>query len=283
MKGAFSVKVRNTLAYFLLNILTLGIYGLVVHCKMGNEINALCQGDEKKQMHYFLAFLLGCITFGIYPHVWLYQAVNRLEDNAYRYRVQVPHSASETILWGTLGTFLLGIGIPIMTIFFIDDVNQYAKYAEGIQPLPYTSNLEERNWMMCHPEKYLSGGNLDATEDSDHKGDFQEFPQGTILCLAGQYKGQSLLIEDGQKITIGRNPQLCDLILDSQYSNISGKHAVIQFLAQKNQYVITDCSTNGTSVHFGGKDFFLEKDKPTPFPRGVEVCLVNKENLFVLK
>lgn len=277
------MKVRNTLVYFLLNVLTLGIYGLVVQCKMGNEINEFCQGDGKKQMHYFLAFLLGCITFGIYPYVWLYQAVSRMEDNAYRYRVQLPHNASETILWGTLGTLLLGIGIPVMTIFFIDDVNQYAKYAIGVRPLPYTPNFEERNWMMSNPEKYMSGGSSGTNADSDNKKDSQESAQGIILCLAGQYKGQSLPMEDGQTITIGRNPKLCDLVLDNQYSNISGKHVVIQYLASQNQYVVTDCSTNGTSVHFGGKDFFLEKDKPTPFPRGVEVCLVNKENLFVLK
>lgn len=273
------MKVRNTFVYFLLNVLTLGIYGIVVHCKIGNDINTLCSGDGKKQMHYLLALLLGIITFGIYLYVWIYQAIQRLEDNMYRYRVQVPHSASETILWGTLGTLLFGFGIPIMMVYFISDVNQFAQYGAGVQPLPYTPNLEERNLMLINQNKNLQG------EQSNSKGGQENFvpSKGEILCLNGQYKGQSLPLEDGQIITIGRNPQLCDLILDNRYSNISGKHVMIQYLANKNQYVITDCSTNGTSVHFGGKDFFLEKNKPTPFPRGVEVCLVNKDNLFVLK
>jgi len=120
------VKHRNIFLFILFNILTLGIYGLVVMCIIGDEINMVCEGDGKKQMHYLLALLLGIITFGIFILVWYYKAIERLRDNAYRYNIAaINTSGAEYIIWTLLGSFIV-VGPLIATIKFLGAVNLYA-------------------------------------------------------------------------------------------------------------------------------------------------------------
>lgn len=62
------INKRSLPIYVLLNCLTLGIYGALDAQKMGNEINALCKGDnEKPCMSYMMAVLIR----GIAPIVGL--------------------------------------------------------------------------------------------------------------------------------------------------------------------------------------------------------------------
>ena len=139
------IKNRSLGVVILLSLFTFGIYPIVLFCKGGKEVNMICEGDGKNNMHYLLAGLLGIVTLGIYPIVWACKAMNRLQDNAYRYgpSVHVPNSGGSFVLWTYLGSFI-GVG-PIVAIYkFAEDLNCFAGVYGNIAPLPYTTNQVER-------------------------------------------------------------------------------------------------------------------------------------------
>ena len=57
--------------FFLLNIVTFNIYGIYIWSKLGSDHNKMAEKVRAKTlMPYIVAFLLGCITFGIVPLIW---------------------------------------------------------------------------------------------------------------------------------------------------------------------------------------------------------------------
>lgn len=104
--------------YMFLNCLTLGIYGFVVAKKMGEEINALCKGDDQEPAVGYVAnaFIRLIPGFGIlYYNYWWYQQINRIKLNANRYDLTVKESGTEAFLMRTVvpmtGITLLIIGL----------------------------------------------------------------------------------------------------------------------------------------------------------------------------
>ena len=97
--------------YFLLSIITLGIYGLVVLYKVSNEINQIAgPRDGKKTLNYlWVAFLLGPITLGIYALIWYHQISARLGDELKARNIGYSFSASDFWLWAILGS-LIAVG-----------------------------------------------------------------------------------------------------------------------------------------------------------------------------
>lgn len=97
--------------YFLLSIITLGIYGLVVLYKVSNEINQIAgPRDGKKTLNYlWVAFLLGPITLGIYALIWYHQISARLGDELKARNIDYNFSASDFWLWAILGS-LIAVG-----------------------------------------------------------------------------------------------------------------------------------------------------------------------------
>ena len=139
------VKKRSLGSFVALNIITGGIYGLITFCAMGEEIERVCEGDGRKQMQYIFAWLIGLVTLGIYPVVWIYTAMNRLQDNAYRYgySVRPQYSGSSFLLWYFLGSFIV-VGPIIAMCNFVSDLNAYADVAGTVRPLAYSANIHER-------------------------------------------------------------------------------------------------------------------------------------------
>lgn len=139
------IKKRSIALFIILNTLTLGIYGIVIFSMMSDEIEQICAGDGKKQMHYIFAWLLGLVTLGIVPLIWFHTAMNRLQDNAYRYGdlVRPQYSGNSYLLWMLLGMFIV-VGPIVAVCQFISDVNAYADVAGNVRPLPYTPNPVER-------------------------------------------------------------------------------------------------------------------------------------------
>lgn len=145
------IKKRSIGLAVFLCIVTLGIYPFVMMCIMGKEVNRICEGDGKKQMHFLLAVLLGLVTLFIYPVVWCSKAMNRLCDNAYRYgpTVHPANSGGSYVLWIYLGSFI-AVGPIVAFCKFMDDVNAFAGVYGYVQPLQYTDNQLERVYLAEH-------------------------------------------------------------------------------------------------------------------------------------
>lgn len=101
---------RTLLKTILLSIVTLGIYLIVIQCEMANSINKIAtKYDDKKTMHFIPAVLLGYITFGIYPLIWINNYTNRIGNELKRRDIDYKFDASTFWLWGVLGS-LIAVG-----------------------------------------------------------------------------------------------------------------------------------------------------------------------------
>ena len=60
--------------FWLLGAFTFGIYSIVVWCRMAKNLNTIAeQTGETTICGYFPALLLGCVTCGVVPIVWLFK------------------------------------------------------------------------------------------------------------------------------------------------------------------------------------------------------------------
>ena len=93
-----AIKERSMFSYIILSILTLGIYHIVFWTKLSKDVNALCEGDGKKTMKYVFCFLLNIVTVGIFGFVWKYKLAKRLQENATRYDLKFSESGALVVV-----------------------------------------------------------------------------------------------------------------------------------------------------------------------------------------
>lgn len=297
------IKKRSFIKYFLLSMVTCGIYGIVENVRMGKDVNTICQGDGKEQMNWFFASLLGLVTLGIYPLYWMYTAMERLKDNAYRYGAMIRYDGTDYLLWYLLGS-LIFVGPLVGMYHYMDDINQYSQLYSTVQAAPYTQNYNERMNLKPKPltqaianEQYVDNGNvvnntpyqpvnyyqqsiqkpvIDPTGPTDGYGQNSN-KRGKIIGLTGMYAGANIQIVNGETIVIGKDPARSNIILDDNY--VSSVHCSIKYDAIADCYIVTDSSTNGTYTDNGKK---LVKYQPTRINYGCVLYIANKQNAFKL-
>lgn len=71
---------RKAWVMFLLNLVTFGIYGIVIWFAMGKETNISCSNDGKHTKGFWATLGLSIITLGIYFIVWVIQWMKRESD-----------------------------------------------------------------------------------------------------------------------------------------------------------------------------------------------------------
>ncbi len=100
---------RSLLKFVLLNIITLGIYGIVVLSNISNDINTIAQRyDNKHTMHYCLiVFLLSWLTLGIASLVWFHRLSERIGSEQVRRGLEHKMSAETFWGWYFLGSFII--------------------------------------------------------------------------------------------------------------------------------------------------------------------------------
>lgn len=108
---------RGLWKFILLNVITLGIYGIVFFTKLGREVNDIAgPHDGKYTMHFcLLTFIIAPITCGIAAIVWFHKVSARIgNDLAYR-GISYNFSAFDFWLWNVAGTMIL-VG-PLVYVF----------------------------------------------------------------------------------------------------------------------------------------------------------------------
>ena len=115
---------RGLLKLILLSLITFGIYGLVVMCRISSEINEVASRyDGKKTMHFALVFFVfSWLTLGIVPIVWQHKISNRIGKELERRNQDYKFSAKTFWLWGVLGSLIL-IGPFVYTHKFLKSMN----------------------------------------------------------------------------------------------------------------------------------------------------------------
>ena len=104
---------RGLLKFILLQIVTLGIYGLYLIHQEAKETNLACREDGQNTRGLLGYLLLGLITVGIYPIVWRCSWIGRC--NSYLTRSNKPQGLQVSTY--LLTVFILGVlTLGIMTI-----------------------------------------------------------------------------------------------------------------------------------------------------------------------
>lgn len=116
---------RSFWIYWLLSIITLGIYGIVVWTRMVNDVNTIASPyDKRHTVHYCLMFfLLSWVTLGIYALVWQHNFADRVGNELRRRGIGYDFGAGTFWGWGFFGRLLLGIGPLIYVYKLIQSLN----------------------------------------------------------------------------------------------------------------------------------------------------------------
>ena len=104
------IKQRKIAKYVLLQIVTFGIYGLFFWSDWTEDLNKMCEDDDKESANYILVFLLDIFSFGIYSFVWNYGQSERMYRIAPKYGIQLKHGGSYILLLRTILFFLPVVG-----------------------------------------------------------------------------------------------------------------------------------------------------------------------------
>lgn len=75
-----------------------------------------------------------------------------------------------------------------------------------------------------------------------------EEKEGLLICIRGEYKGSEINMKAGELIRIGRDPEVCQLVLSDPH--VSRQHCEITYQVD-GSYVITNMSKNGVKLHDG--------------------------------
>lgn len=100
--------------------------------------------------------------------------------------------------------------------------------------------------------------------------------QAGLIGISGSFAGAKLNFQR-EKIIIGRDPRLCNLVLRGQ--KISRKHCEIRFDEEKNCYIVRDCSLNGVFRDNGER---LIKGNGVYLPRNSVIYIASPDNSFKL-
>lgn len=99
---------RGMILFFLLNIITLGIYGLVVLSHVSQEINLIASDYDKKTTPYYcLAAFLSVITLGIYGVIYMNNLCARIGCELKRRNIKYKFSEASYWGWEVFGVLIL--------------------------------------------------------------------------------------------------------------------------------------------------------------------------------
>lgn len=110
MQPIAQLKTNKALWKFILfNLLTFGIYSLVVMSSVSDDINIIASRyDGKKTMHYcLLFFIVAPLTLGIGSIVWYHRISARIGNELKRRAIPYSFSAGSYWLWSVLGCLIL--------------------------------------------------------------------------------------------------------------------------------------------------------------------------------
>ena len=101
-------------------------------------------------------------------------------------------------------------------------------------------------------------------------------PRALLYCLSGHYAGNSLELNE-QTLSIGRDPDLCQLVMPSTLSEIGRRHCSLSFDQDKRCFWLEDhWSANGTFIN----NQRIVSGQPRRLSKGDHFYLSSPENEF---
>lgn len=290
---------RSFWLLLLLSFVTCGIYGLIFYWNLFRDINVVCRpkesDDSQQSPNYLIACLLSIVTCGIYFYYWYYKQGNRMQRAGREYGIEIDENGTTYLLWGLVGTLLLGVGHLFVMYFLIKNTNRLSicfnrEYIDG--GAQRYSGGYDRNYYENSNRNYGYGDQSDAFQNGNNGGNHfrndygnmdYDIPtiglrQGMLVCTRGMMSGAQIPVQDRETVTIGRDSTACNLILTDM--DISRRHCTVQFSGSENCYYVTDYSSFGVVVNGIQK---LEKNVMTKCEKGTRILLGEGSNEFLLQ
>lgn len=240
--------------------------------------------------NYLVVFLLSGVSCGIYGFYWFYKYGNHLKELGSRKKVLIRESGS-TYLWMVLIPRLVsGVLCLIMMIFsfaMISSANSFqlrAAVSSGVGTVICSLLLMIAlacSWIL----ECLAWGkwlrNLQYIMKDMLMSPSLLVPDsplaGQVRILTGQYKDAVFPVQHGEEVILGREQAKCHLVFQNE--KISRVHCGIRYEWNKNGYLVTDYSMNGTFMQGGVR---LPKYQPTLCQRGSMLELGESGEAFML-
>lgn len=115
----------------------------------------------------------------------------------------------------------------------------------------------------------------------EDEGNYDHYPQqeGNISFYGGNCAGYNIPIKSGTEVLIGKDPAICQIVIDRKYGKVSRKHCGVMYDAMNGVYMVTDYSSNGTFVVNGQR---LPSNQVAYLEAGTTLNLAKTENAFRL-
>lgn len=98
--------------------------------------------------------------------------------------------------------------------------------------------------------------------------------------MEGEYKGAVFKLKDNEKIAIGRDANLSDIVINSNNKKVSRIHCSVMYDAKTDAYRVTDLSTNGTYDSTKSKRLLYGQEML--IGRGTPIIIGDKHNVLLL-
>lgn len=146
----------------------------------------------------------------------------------------------------------------------------------------HKSYLVPLDRIKCYDNHTLQLSNTDTriSVSRQHQQDIRLYlqkqnPHGILTCTQGTYEGYTAKIKPEQRILIGRDGNVCDIII--QLPMVSRLHCEIIYHEKRNQYEIIDHSSNGTFIH---GDIRLIPQQQYAIDPDTELCFGDQTTIF---
>ena len=285
--------------------LTFGVYWFFYMYHLIEDLYTACGyveedgEDDGANCGFFIFLVFNWLTLGLYGTIWEYCQFGRIQNAGARYGIEIQEGKLHFILLRLIPVF----GVLITEYMLVHNLNrlchcynrrgQIRRNQPGAinppkkpnspsnfqtpppaQAAPVTPPPVVQVPQQQPPFKSVTSTSPYSVIDPDSTHRVQK---GKIRGLEGEYKGAEIIIESDQALVIGRNGEVCKLILSDE--DISRKHCTIRFDAAENAYFVQDHSSLGTYLN---GNIRLEKEKMTRCPIGSKLTLGKGRNQFLL-
>lgn len=103
-----------------------------------------------------------------------------------------------------------------------------------------------------------------------------------LVGLQGGAGGQVFVLDNDEKVSVGRDPQQCNIIVPGSSANVSRKHCVVHYDFDRSAYMVMDTSSNGTFVYENGQKKRLPLGVEVPVLAGNVIMLGDELTTFRL-
>lgn len=115
---------RSVFWFYVLTIITCGIYGIYFTFRIKEDVNAICADDGKHTPGLFTLFFLSLITCGIYSFVWYYNLNERIGWYFERHLKSKTVDGVKYLLWSILGVLTCGLASIYATFLMVKGLNE---------------------------------------------------------------------------------------------------------------------------------------------------------------